>query len=237
MILVRSLIFVLAFYLWSALFAIGMLPLLVCPRSWTVAAMRLWGAGVTALLPPLCDIRVEFRGLEHMPCGPALIAAKHQCMFDTMAPFAVLSNACYVMKKELMIIPFYGWYSAKGGMIVIDREGHSKALRQLVSDARERMKQGRQVVIFPEGHRQDPGAPPDYKPGVAALYRDLDLPCTPMATNSGAHWPAHGFIRRPGTIVFEFLEPIPAGLKRGEFMRTLEGRIETASAALLAEHP
>jgi 1-acyl-sn-glycerol-3-phosphate acyltransferase len=231
---VRSLAFVALFYLWSAIVAIGMLPLLILPRSWTVRAMRLWGEVVTALVP-VCGIRVEFRGREHIPGGPALIAAKHQCMFDTMAPFAVLPNACYVMKKELMIIPFYGWYSAKGGMIVVDRGGHSKALRKLVADARGRMAEGRQLVIFPEGHRQDPGAEPDYKPGIAALYRDLDMECVPVATNSGMHWPAHGFMRRPGTIVYEFLEPIPAGLKRGEFMRTLQDRIETASAALMGE--
>jgi 1-acyl-sn-glycerol-3-phosphate acyltransferase len=234
-IVARSLLFVALFYLWSVLVALAMIPLLVAPRRWTVKAMGVWGAGVTAMLEPVCGIKVEIRGRQHMPKGPALIAAKHQCMFDTVAPFAVLIDACYVMKKELMIIPFYGWYSSKGGMIVVDREGHSKALRKLVADARERITDGRQVVIFPEGHRQDPGAEPDYKPGIAGLYRDLELPCTPMATNSGVHWPAHGFIRRPGTIVFEFLEPIPPGLKRADFMRTLEDRIETASTALLAE--
>src|SRR5262249_13779976 len=95
--------------------------------------------------------------------------------------------------------------------------------------------QGRQIVIFPEGHRMAPGAAPDYKPGVAGLYRDLGLPCTPLATNSGAHWPAHGFTRRPGKIVFEFLEPIPPGLHRGEFMRTLQERLEAASTKLLSE--
>jgi 1-acyl-sn-glycerol-3-phosphate acyltransferase len=140
-----------------------------------------------------------------------------------------------VLKKELLVIPFYGWYSIKGGMIAVDREGHASALKKLVKDTRERLSEDRQVIIFPEGTRKDPGAQPDYKPGVAALYRDLDLPCTPVATNSGVHWPAHGFLRRPGTIVFQFLEPLPAGLKRGEFMRELQDRIETATNALLAE--
>jgi 1-acyl-sn-glycerol-3-phosphate acyltransferase len=140
-----------------------------------------------------------------------------------------------VLKKELLVIPFYGWYTIQGGMIAVDREGHASALKKLVPDNRERLSEDRQVIIFPEGTRKDPGAEPDYKPGVAALYRDLDLPCTPLATNSGVHWPAHGFLRRPGVIVFEFLEPIPAGLKRGEFMRELQDRIETATNALLAE--
>jgi len=120
-------------------------------------------------------------------------------------------------------------------MIAVDRDGHAAALKKLVRETRERMGEDRQVLIFPEGTRKDPGAAPDYKPGIAALYRDLGMPCTPMATNSGVHWPAHGLKRHPGTVVFEFLEPIPAGLKRAEFMKELQVRIETASNALLAE--
>ena len=108
-------------------------------------------------------------------------------------------------------------------------------MRKLLADGRARLADNRQLLIFPEGHRMAPGAPPDYKPGVAALYKALDLPCTPMATNSGRHWPAHGFLRHPGTIVVEFLEPIAPGLKRPAFMQELERRVETASNALLAE--
>jgi 1-acyl-sn-glycerol-3-phosphate acyltransferase len=140
-----------------------------------------------------------------------------------------------VARKELMVIPFFGWYAWKSGMIVVDREGQAKALKKLVADSRDRLRHDRQIVIFPEGHRGEPGVAGDYKPGVAALYRELGMPCVPMALNTGVHWPAHGLIRKPGTIVFEFLEPIPAGLKRAEFMRTLQDRIETASNALLAE--
>jgi 1-acyl-sn-glycerol-3-phosphate acyltransferase len=234
-IVVRSLLFVALFYLWSIAAVIVMVPLLLAPRRWMAAATKLWARVVMALLWPICGVRVEIRGREHLPGKGALIAAKHQCMFDTMAPFTVFADAAYVMKRELMNIPFYGWYARKAGMIVVDREAHAKALRKLVADARRTVAAARQVVIFPEGHRTPPGAKSDYKPGVAALYRDLGLPCTPMATNSGAHWPAHGFIRRPGTIVYEFLEPIPAGLRRGEFMRTLQARLEEASGRLLAE--
>jgi 1-acyl-sn-glycerol-3-phosphate acyltransferase len=107
-------------------------------------------------------------------------------------------------------------------------------MRKLLADGRERLAQGRQLLIFPEGHRMEPGAAPDYKPGVAALY-GLGVVCIPVATNSGVHWPAHGILRRPGTIVLEFLEPIAPGLKRPAFMRELEKRVEAASNALLAE--
>ena len=117
--------------------------------------------------------------------------------------------------------------------MVIDRDGGAAALRDLLAQARDRLQEVRQLVIFPEAHRGDPGVAGDYQPGVAGLSRDLELPTCPVATNSGVHWPAHGILRRPGTIVFEYLPPIPTGLKRAEFMRRLESAIETASNALL----
>jgi len=231
----RSLLFVTWFYMVSIPLALGFTLLLLAPRSGMTLALKIWARLVTVGLHYLARIRVEIRGLEHAPTGPALIAAKHQGMFDTIGPFNVLPDACYVLKKELMSVPFYGWEATKAKMIPVDRDAHAKALKDLVRTARERLTEDRQIVIFPEGTRKSPGDPPDYKPGVAALYRDLGLPCTPMATNSGVHWPPHGILRRPGTIVFEFLPAIPAGLKRADFMRELEERIETASNALLAE--
>ena len=235
MMMARSLLFVLTFYVWSTLCGLAMAPLLFAPRSWMLKSMAVWGTGVIALLRAICAIRVEFRGLEHLPAGKALVAAKHQCMFDTMGPLTVFPDACYVMKKELLRIPFYGWYCIKAGMVEIDRQGGSSALRKLIVDTRVRLRTARQLVIFPEGTRTPPGTRAVYQPGVAGLYRDLGLPCTPMATNSGAHWPPHGLLRRPGVIVYEFLEPIPPGLHRGAFMRELERRIEAASARLLSE--
>jgi 1-acyl-sn-glycerol-3-phosphate acyltransferase len=233
MILVRSLLFAACFYLWSTMVAIVMLPLLLGPRRPILAMGEFWTRGNIILLAWICDIRVEFRGAEHLPEGAALIAAKHNCMFDTMGPLLVLADACFVMRKELLWIPVYGLICKKAGTIVVDRDGGAGALRKLVADAGQAVAKGRQVVIYPEGTRIAPGQSGEYKPGIAALYRDLAMPCTPMATNSGAHWPAHGFIRRPGRIIYEFLPPIAPGLRRGAFMRTLEERIETASLALL----
>jgi len=145
----------------------------------------------------------------------------------------LFDDPTYILKRELMWIPFFGWYAQKARMIVVDRAGHATALRKMVAEAKVRFADGRQLVIFPEGHRGEPGVAGDYKPGIAALYRELDVPVHPVATNAGVHWPAHGFKRKPGTIVYEYLEPIPPGLKRAEFMRILEDRIETASTALL----
>jgi 1-acyl-sn-glycerol-3-phosphate acyltransferase len=229
----RSLIYVALFYLWTAAIAVLCTPLLLGPTRWTLAMFHVWGRGVVGMLA-ICGIRVEVRGREHIPTGAALVAPKHQCMLDVFAQFTWLPASAFVMKKELAWIPWFGWYAKKAGAIVIDREGHSTTLRQVVREGTELFRKDRQVVIFPEGTRKAPGAPPDYKPGIAALYRELDVPVYPVATNAGVHWPAHGFIRRPGVIVFEYLEPIPPGLKRAEFMRVLEERIEAKSTELLA---
>jgi 1-acyl-sn-glycerol-3-phosphate acyltransferase len=230
---IRSLLFVALFYLWSAFIAIGSTPILFGPSRWSLRMFHTWASGIHLLLRVCCDVRVEIRGREHVPQGAALVAAKHECMLDVFSQFAFLPRTVFVMKKELGWIPWFAWYARKVHTIVIDRGAHSAALRQLVREAKERFAEQRQVLIFPEGTRCEPGAAPDYKPGIAALYRELNVPVHPVATNSGVHWPAHGFLRRPGVIVFEFLEPIAPGLKRAEFMRLLEERIETASNKLL----
>lgn len=229
---VRSLIFILVFYLWSALLTIGCLWLMVCPRRWTLAVFRFWARGIFVQLR-ICGIKVELRGREHMPTGRAIVAPKHQCMFDVFAQFAWLDDSCFVMRKELMRIPLFGLYAWKAGMVVVDREGGAQALRDMLAQAREALKDVRPLVIFPESTRVEPGVAGHYHPGVAGLSRDLDLTTHPVATNSGVHWPAHGFIRRPGLIVFEYLPPIAPGLKRAEYMRRLESEIETASNAML----
>ena len=233
MLALRSLLFVALFYLWSLIFSICAIPLLIAPSSWMARALPIWTHGILFLLRAICGIKVEIRGKQYIPTGPALVAPKHQNMLDVFAEFAVLPHSIYVMKKELVWIPFLAWYGLKLGCIVVDRDAHAKALRKMVADAKLRFQKKRQLVIFPEGSRGEPGVAGDYKPGIAALYRDLDVPVHPVATNSGVHWPKHGFMRKPGTIVFEYLEPIPPGLKRGEFMRILQERIETASNKLL----
>jgi 1-acyl-sn-glycerol-3-phosphate acyltransferase len=230
---IRSLTYVALFYLWTAVVSVVFTPLLFAPTRWVWIMFRYWGLGVIGLLR-ICGVRVEVRGRQHIPTGAAIVAPKHQCMLDVFAQFTWLPTSVFVMKKELAWIPWFGWYAKKAGAIVIDREGGSKTMRQVIREGTELFKQGRQVVIFPEGTRKAPGAPPEYKPGIAALYRELNVPVYPVATNAGVHWPAHGFLRKRGLIVFEYLEPIPPGLKRAEFMRILEERIEAKSTELLA---
>ena len=233
----RSLAFVAWLYLSLAVFAVGMSPALILPHRYGLGVVKMWARFVLFGLRWITGVRVEFRGLEHRPSGPALLACKHQSMLDTIIPFVALPDPCIITKKELMAVPFFGWFAWKTKMISVDRAAGSKALRDMVKQARARSAEGRQIWIFPEGTRAEVGAVPEYKPGVAALYREIAGPCWPIATNAGVHWPAHGFRRYPGTVVYEFLPVIPAGLKRAEFMTVLEERIEEASNNLLSRDP
>ncbi|MEO6338894.1 MAG: lysophospholipid acyltransferase family protein [Caulobacteraceae bacterium] len=234
LIVLRSLVF--AVWVYGALLVVGLLflPTLLGPPSLVMVPARLWTRLTAWGLKVIVGARIEVRGLEHRPAGAAIIAAKHQGMLDIVTPYHMVEQPCFVLKKELARLPLFGWYCTGLRMIPVDREAGSKALRALVHATRERIAEGRQIVIFPEGTRKPIGAAPDYKPGVAALYREMEMPVTPMATNSGECWPAKGFIRYPGVVVFEFLPAIPPGLKRAAFMVELERSIETASAALLA---
>lgn len=233
MLWLRSIAFNLAFYAMSVVINLAATPLFFLPRAGTVWAMGLWSRTTMWLLRLLAGTRYEVRG--KVPEGGVLVAAKHQSMWDTIVMTAILADPAMVLKRELLWIPYYGWFSKKARMIAIDRGSGAKAIRHLVAQGKAAIAAGRPVVIFPEGTRAAPGAKLDYKPGVAALYRQLDVPCVPVAVNSGLFWPRRKFLRRPGTIVLEFLAPIPPGLDRHAFMAELEARIEGATAKLLAQ--
>jgi 1-acyl-sn-glycerol-3-phosphate acyltransferase len=232
----RSILYAVWYYGLTAGLAILYIPLLALPREALREGIKLWARLLIWGMRVIGGVRLEIRGLERLPKGGAvLLAAKHQSMFDVVPAFACMPDALFVMKRELMRIPVFGWHNRKHGTIVVDRQGQAQAMRKMIADARDRFKEPRQLLIFPEGTRRPPGAPPDYKPGVAGLYRDLDVPCVPVATNTGVHIDVQGVARSPGVVVYEVLEPIPAGLKRADFMRVLQERIETASNALLQE--
>lgn len=233
--MLRSLLFHAAFYLTTLLFMVFALPLFFAPRTWVMRAWKLYVRTVILVLRLIAGIGIEVRGRENLPDGACMIAAKHQSAWDTIAPMAYLRAPAVILKKELMDIPLYGQFARKLGMIPVRRDRGAVALREMARIARSRAEQGRQVFIFPEGTRRVPGAPPDYKPGVVMIYEELNLPCVPLALNSGLHWPRHAWRLKPGTIIMEFLEPIPPGLPRDEFRRRLIGSTEKATARLVAE--
>jgi 1-acyl-sn-glycerol-3-phosphate acyltransferase len=232
MLALRSLLFTAVFYINSAVILIFGSPLLLGPRSWAMAG--LWFHAVTSLwwMRVICGTRLEVRGRERLPKGPALVASKHQAAWDTFGLVPLLHDPAIVMKEELLALPLYGWFSRKFEMIPIKRELGPRALRLMSREAAKRVAQGRDVLIFPEGTRRAPGAPPAYRPGIALLYEELGVPCVPIALNSGLFWPRHSILRKPGIIVVEFLEPIPPGLPRKAFTAILQDRIETATSRL-----
>jgi 1-acyl-sn-glycerol-3-phosphate acyltransferase len=233
--MLRSIVFLVVFYVNTAVFLVLGSWLLLGPRSWAMEGLRLHGLASLWWLKLICGTRVEVRGRDKLPKGACLVASKHQSAWDTFALIPVFRDPAMVMKAELGWIPLYGWFSHKFQHIFVRRERGPAALKSLIRDARHRAGQGRQVVIFPEGTRRPPGAPPDYKPGFIALYEGLGLPCYPVALNSGLFWPRRSIIRYPGTIVVEVLDPIPASLPRGEARKLIQDRIETACDRLIAE--
>jgi len=187
------------------------------------------------MLRHICNIKVDFRGLDKIPRGAVLVASKHQSLWETFALMLVLEDPAYILKRELMFIPFFGWYAWKDAMIPVDRGRGSQALTEMTTRAREELARGRQIIIFPEGTRRAPGAEPNYKFGVAHVYADTGVACVPLALNSGLFWPRRSIRRYPGTIVVEALDPIPPGTDKPFFADMLKQRIEGATARLIAE--
>lgn len=231
----RSLLFNVLFFVTTTLFVVIGSPFLFMPRSWAMAALKVHARFELFLLHLIVGTKIEVRGREKIPDGPCLVASKHQSAWETFALIPIFRDPALLMKRELFWIPFHGWFSKKFEMIPVDRDKGPSALRRMLREAKDRAAQGREIVIFPEGTRRAPGAPPDYKTGVVLLYEALRIPCVPLALNSGVFWPRRSLLRRPGTIVVEILDPIPPGLPKAEFLERLIGSIETASARLLAE--
>jgi 1-acyl-sn-glycerol-3-phosphate acyltransferase len=232
---IRSLVFNLLFYLNLLAQVIAALPTLLMPRWGIIAVATFWARTNLWLLRVICGIKAEFRGLEKIPPGPLLVSSKHQSLWETFALLLILPDAAYIMKRELLWIPFFGWYAWKAGMIPVDRSKGSQALVDMNASARRELARNRRIIIFPEGTRRPPGAEPRYKYGVVSLYSAMDVPCLPIALNSGLFWPRRSMRRYPGTIRVEVLDPIPPGLGKEAFFQQLQRDVEAATARLVAE--
>lgn len=233
MLALRSLAFNICFYAMTTVLAFAGLPTLISGRA-VLRLARIWGWLTLWLLRVVAGTRVEFRGLENIPPGPLLVAAKHQSALETLALCTVLPDFAYVLKRELLLIPLIGWYLSRSGMVAIDRSKGTRAMSLMNASAAEAIRHGRQLIIFPEGTRRAVGAPPAYKQGLSHLYVALNVPCLPVALNTGLFWSRNSLVRRPGTAVISFLPPIPPGLPRQEFQVLAQERLESASNALVA---
>ena len=211
------------------------LPTIGLPPRFMLGVLRAYSRSSLWLLRVVCNIRVEWRGRQKIPPGPCLVACKHQSFWETFALFAILDDPTFVLKRELMWIPLFGWLAHKAGMIPIDRGARATALARMTARAREELARSRQIVIFPEGTRRPPGAKPRYLPGVAYLYGETAVPCVPVALNSGLFWPRRSLRRFPGTVLVEVLDPIAPGLDKRTFLARLQGVLEEATARLVRE--
>lgn len=235
MILLRSILFNVLFYLGTGILCVLGLPVLLGPRKLGGWWGRFWARLTLWLLGWTVGLRHEIRGRENLPAGPAIIAIKHQSAWDTFAASALFDDPAIVLKRELLRIPFYGWYLWKAGMIGVDRDVGAASLRRMLRKAREAVAEGRPILIFPEGTRTPVGADAPYQPGVGALVRDLKLPLVPVALNSGVFWRKRHFLKRPGRIVMEILPPLPPDTDRRRVTEELRARIESATARLVTE--
>lgn len=235
MLVLRSTLFNVLFYLNLIALMVFGVPALFAGRRGVMFLSGLWGRSSLWLLRVVCGLKVEMRGLHNIPAGGLIVAAKHQSAWEVFALLTVFKDFTYVLKRELMRIPLFGLYVSRGEQIAIDRAKGRTALAQVSQKAIGVLAEGRQLLIFPEGTRRPPGAEPHYKFGVSFLYGETGVRCLPVALNSGLFWPRRSFLRRPGTVVMEFLPPIEPGLSRADFLKLLEERIETASNRLLVE--
>lgn len=235
MIFLRSLLFNVAFYANLIVWMILILPSLALPRATFFSVIGLWVKSCLWLLRVIAGVRVEIRNPDKIPKGPAIVAAKHQSFLETFVLVGCLGDPVIILKRELTWIPLFGWYLKKARMVAVDRGARGRALGQAARGAREEMAKGRQLLIFPEGTRRAPGAPPAYKHGVAYIYDIVKFPVTPVGLNAGLFWPRRSFIRRPGVVTIEFLDPVAPGLGRDEALAAIQASIEESSDRLLRE--
>ncbi|MFO0987493.1 MAG: lysophospholipid acyltransferase family protein [Alphaproteobacteria bacterium] len=232
MTVLRSIVFWLVAAVFTLTIAIAGVATLPLHRDVTYRWCVAWARALLWLMRVVCGLRYRVVMPEALPAGPAIYALKHQSAWETIAFPALAPPMSGVLKRELLMIPVYGWYMRRLGMVPIDRSAGAGAIRELMRRAKDETARGRSIMIMPEGTRLPPGRAGRYHPGVAALYTHLGITVVPVALNSGLFWGRRSLLLRPGTVTMEFLPPIPPGLERAAFMGALQERIETASERL-----
>lgn len=223
----RSLLFDIYLALVTVVMGIVFLPALADRRAARVIT-RLWARSALAGLSAICGLRHRIEGADLIPDGPAIVAANHQSMWETIALLALLPRPAVVFKKELLRIPVYGWWAMRTG-VPVDRSAGAKALRMLRRETERHIRRGDQIVVFPEGTRGSPGALGPLQPGVAGMYLIAEAPVTPVIHNSGEFWTHPGGLKSEGVITIRFLPAIAPRKQRRDFMAELDGVLKTNS--------
>ena len=230
--IITSIIFTIFICLWGAIIPLLYSFAFITKNSKTADhGAKVWAQVSIWMLKKLCKIDYQVKGLEKLPKEPCIIACKHQSMWETVIMHLVMNRPVYAFKKELLKIPFYGWYLTIMSGITIDRKGGAGALKSPIKQSKKYLSQGQNIVIFPQGTRTPIGANAKdypYQSGITALYLSCDVKVVPATLNSGNFWPKTGFKKNSGTIILQFLDPIEAGLSKQEFILELEEKIESA---------
>lgn len=237
--LLRSVLYNIHYVLWTILVAGLCLPTLLRPGKVSFAVPHLWCRGLVWGARLICGIRWRVEGLENLPKGPVILISKHQSAWETLFLPMLVPKPVFILKKELLSIPFVGWYMAKTGMIAVDRKAGASAMKTMLRGADGAMEEGRQIIIFPEGTRVAVGSNHDYQPGVAALYARFGgrIPMIPVALNTGLVWGRNSFIKRPGMVVVRIMPPLEPGLDKKAFTAHLKTLIDGESDRLCGLSP
>jgi 1-acyl-sn-glycerol-3-phosphate acyltransferase len=236
MIVFRSILFNTVFYLNLIAQMIIMTPAyFLLPRKKAYVIAKNWARSNHWLFDKIVGTTFEIEGLENIPQGGYIFAPKHQSFWDAYALLPWLDDPLYILKRELTWIPLFGWYLKKQRMVPVNRNARGKVMAAVMERTKAEMDTGRQLIIYPEGTRRQPGATPEYKYGIARLYRDLQVPVVPVVMHPGLFWPRRKFIRYPGHFKVQILPPVEAGMDPDAFLAHLIDVMETASDRLLVE--
>jgi 1-acyl-sn-glycerol-3-phosphate acyltransferase len=232
----RNVFFSLAYWIISGFYVLVAAVAVIVPgRGLVRATARFYCLRMLWAMHWIAGVKVEVRGREGLPEGAFIVAGKHHSWGDGFVMFAHVDNLAFVAGDHMERIPLLRGILRKLGAIVVDSCGGPESRRALSDQAAAAHQEGRRILIYPEGHLAKAGERFRYRTGVYHLYRDFDLPVAPVATNLGLFWPQEDFRKNPGTATVEFLQPIPTGLGRTEFMARLEAVIEARTAELIAE--
>jgi 1-acyl-sn-glycerol-3-phosphate acyltransferase len=231
MLLLRNILFTFCFVSFTVTYTTFFLPVLVSERLTRLVVLP-WAKMVGLLLRLLLNIRYDTTSAQALP-AQAIYASKHQSAWETILYCALIPRPVFVLKKELLRIPLFGWYLWGMGCIPLDRSAGASALKVLLKKSKDYADQGYNLVIFPEGTRTPPGEDKPLLPGVLAMYKHLNLPVVPVALNSGLYWPKGFAMKKPGTVKVKFMQTIKAGMDKKRFSEKLTHQIHKGSEELL----
>lgn len=234
--MIRSILFLITFYLFTAVLFTLMLPALLLPRKVEYIFLYFWTRGARWLMQIFCGIKISIKGLENLPQKNGyIIASKHESAMETVIFHSLVPNVFYIFKRELLWIPLANVHAIKTGCIGINRSAGGSAMRTMLEKTKKHLSEGLNLVIFPEGTRVAPDAPTKCAPGIAFLYANCNVPVIPVSLNTGYCWGKNKTLKQAGTVTVSFLKPIEPGLEKRAFLKELDTKLESEQKTL--PHP